>query len=71
MHSHDSSRALSFSGKATELLEVFEDFEDSASSCALTDREKCRMILEYVNLATKQFWMGLQDTLHMALLYSR
>ncbi|KAG1720128.1 uncharacterized protein EDB91DRAFT_1257152 [Suillus paluster] len=55
----NSTRVLSFNGKTSELLEFFELFEDLATACALTDAEKCKLIVRYVNLQTKRFWVTL------------
>jgi hypothetical protein len=44
-----SSKALSFSGETLELLEFLELFEDLASSCRLTDVDKCKMVVHYIN----------------------
>ncbi|KAG0701248.1 hypothetical protein DFH29DRAFT_1000436 [Suillus ampliporus] len=54
-----SSKAPAFNGETLELLEFLELFEDLASSCALTDADKCKMIVQYVNLETKRFWVML------------
>ncbi|KIK34346.1 hypothetical protein CY34DRAFT_26874 [Suillus luteus UH-Slu-Lm8-n1] len=54
-----SSKAPSFSGETSELLEFLELFEDLASSCGLTDGDKCKMVVRYVNLETKRFWVTL------------
>ncbi|KAG2055737.1 hypothetical protein BDR06DRAFT_1044422 [Suillus hirtellus] len=54
-----SSKAPSFSGETSELLEFLELFEDLAASCRLTDVDKCKMIVRYVNLETKRFWVTL------------
>ncbi|KAG1728187.1 P-loop containing nucleoside triphosphate hydrolase protein [Suillus paluster] len=55
----NSTRALSFNGKTSELLEFFELFKDLVMACALTDAEKCKLIVHYVNLQTKRFWVTL------------
>ncbi|KAG2054352.1 hypothetical protein BDR06DRAFT_982432 [Suillus hirtellus] len=47
-----SSKAPSFSGEMSELLEFLELFKDLAASCGLTDVDKCKMI-------TKRFWVTL------------
>jgi len=54
-----SSKALSFSSKTFELLEFLELFEDLASSCGLSDMDKCKMVVQYINLETKRFWVTL------------
>jgi hypothetical protein len=54
-----SSKAPSFNGETSELLEFLELFEDLASSCGLTDADKCKMVVRYVNLETKRFWVTL------------
>ncbi|KAG1744772.1 hypothetical protein EDB19DRAFT_1906490 [Suillus lakei] len=54
-----SSKAPTFNGETSELLEFLELFEDLASSCALTDTDKCKMIVCYINLETKTFWVSL------------
>lgn len=54
-----SSKAPSFNGETSELLEFLELFEDLASSYALTDADKCKMIVRYVNIEIKRFWVTL------------
>jgi hypothetical protein len=54
-----SSKALSFSRETSELLEFLEVFEDLATSCGLTDPDKCKMLVRYVNLEMKRFWVTL------------
>ncbi|KIK33155.1 hypothetical protein CY34DRAFT_100109, partial [Suillus luteus UH-Slu-Lm8-n1] len=55
----NSSKAPSFNGETSELLEFFELFEDLADACALTPAEKCKTIVRYVDLQTKRFWVTL------------
>ncbi|KAG2348489.1 hypothetical protein BDR05DRAFT_995869 [Suillus weaverae] len=55
----NSSKAPSFNGETSELLEFFELFEDLADACALTPAEKCKMIVQYVDIQTKRFWVTL------------
>ncbi|KAG2752540.1 hypothetical protein P692DRAFT_20846673 [Suillus brevipes Sb2] len=59
MHGTNSSKAPSFNGESSELLEFFELFEDLADTCSLTHAEKCKMIVRYVDLQTKHFWVTL------------
>jgi hypothetical protein len=54
-----SSKAPSFSGETSELLEFLEVFEDLATSCGLTDADKCKMLVRYINLEMKRFWVTL------------
>lgn len=54
-----SSKAPSFKGETADLLEFLELFEDLATSCALTDTEKCKMVVRYVDQDTKRFWVTL------------
>jgi hypothetical protein len=54
-----SSKVPSFSGETSELLEFLKLFEDLASSSGLTSSDKCKMIVRYVNLETKQLWVTL------------
>lgn len=54
-----SSKAPSFNGNTTELLEFLEQFEDLALSCGLTSREKCRAIAQYIDITTKHFLTSL------------
>ncbi|KAG2065136.1 hypothetical protein BDR04DRAFT_978488, partial [Suillus decipiens] len=54
-----SNKAPSFNGETSELLEFFEIFEDLASSCSLTDEQKCKIIVRYTDPLTKRFWVTL------------
>ncbi|KAG2067856.1 hypothetical protein BDR04DRAFT_967039, partial [Suillus decipiens] len=54
-----SKKAPSFSGETSELIEFLEFFEDLASSCALTDKQKCRTIVRYTDVLTKRLWVTL------------
>ncbi|KAF9235362.1 hypothetical protein BU15DRAFT_64949 [Melanogaster broomeanus] len=54
-----SNKAPSFNGETSELLEFFEYFEDLSSACSLTDADKCKVIVRYVDKATKCFWITL------------
>jgi len=54
-----SNRAPSFSGETSDLLDFFELFEDLALACGLTDAEKCKLLVRYVDQATKRFWVTL------------
>jgi len=40
------------------LRTFFEQFEDLALSCALTDSEKCRAVLQYVDNTAKRSWQA-------------
>jgi hypothetical protein len=55
----NSSKVPAFNGETSELLEFFKSFEDLATACVLTDAEKCKLIVCYVNLQTKRFWVTL------------
>ncbi|KAG0691653.1 hypothetical protein DFH29DRAFT_883985 [Suillus ampliporus] len=55
----NSSKAPTFNGETSELLEFFELFEDLAASCSLSNADKCKMIVCYVDLPTKHFWVTL------------
>ncbi|KAG2046147.1 hypothetical protein BDR06DRAFT_985678 [Suillus hirtellus] len=55
----NSSKAPTFNGETSELLEFFELFEDLASACGLLDAEKCKMIIRYVDIQMKCFWVTL------------
>src|SRR6267154_723938 len=57
MPSPTSGKAPHFTGVKTELLDFLELFEDLASSNGLTDEEKCKNIVRYVNQCTKRFWV--------------
>jgi len=57
MPSPTSGKAPSFTGVKTELLDFLELFEDLASSNGLTDEEKCKNIVRYVDQRTKRFWV--------------
>jgi len=52
-----SNKAPSFNGETSELLDFFDIFEDLADSCALTDEQKCKIIVRYTDLLTKRFWV--------------
>ncbi|KAH7922154.1 hypothetical protein BV22DRAFT_1106781 [Leucogyrophana mollusca] len=54
-----SSKAPSFNGETSELLEFFKYFKDLADSCSLTDAEKCKSVVRYVDRVTKRFWVTL------------
>lgn len=55
-----SNKAPTFSGETSELLEFFEYFEDLADACSLTDTDKCKLLVQYVDLSTKYFWVTLK-----------
>ncbi|KAG2071724.1 hypothetical protein BDR04DRAFT_977839, partial [Suillus decipiens] len=54
-----SSKVPAFNEETLELQEFLELFEDLASSYGLNDADKCKMIVQYVNLETKRFWVTL------------
>jgi hypothetical protein len=54
-----SSKAPSFNGETADLLEFLELFDDLATSSALTDEEKCKMVVRYADQDTKRFWVTL------------
>ncbi|KAG1843077.1 hypothetical protein C8R48DRAFT_780814 [Suillus tomentosus] len=54
-----SNKAPSFNGETSELIDFFELFEDLATSCALTDEQKCKAIVRYTDVLTKHFWVTL------------
>ncbi|KAG2743496.1 hypothetical protein P692DRAFT_201723436 [Suillus brevipes Sb2] len=54
-----SNKAPSFNGETSELLDFFELFEDLAQACGLTDAEQCKLLVRYVDQATKCFWVTL------------
>jgi hypothetical protein len=54
-----STKAPSFNGETSELLEFFEIFEDLALSYSLMDEQKCKMIVWYTDPLTKKFWVTL------------
>jgi hypothetical protein len=45
-----SNKAPTFDGETSELVELFELFEDLTLSCALTDEQKCKVIVCYMDL---------------------
>ena len=49
----------SFSGKASELMEFLELFEDLAKSHGLPDDERCKYLVRYVDIQTKRAWVML------------
>ncbi|KAG2737479.1 hypothetical protein P692DRAFT_20682729, partial [Suillus brevipes Sb2] len=55
-----SNKAPTFSGETSELLEFFEHFEDLADACSLTDTDKCKLLVRYVDTSTKRFWVTLK-----------
>ncbi|KAG2054232.1 hypothetical protein BDR06DRAFT_884474 [Suillus hirtellus] len=55
----NSSKAPTFNGETSELLEFFKLFEDLASACGLLDAKKCKMIICYIDIQTKRFWVTL------------
>ncbi|KAG2071678.1 hypothetical protein BDR04DRAFT_1015452 [Suillus decipiens] len=54
-----SNKAPSFNSETLELIEFFELFEDLASSCMLTDEQKCKATVWYTDTLTKRFWVTL------------
>jgi len=54
-----SNRAPSFSRETSDLLDFFELFEDLVQACGLTDAEQCKLLVRYVDQATKCFWVTL------------
>ncbi|KAG1738940.1 hypothetical protein EDD22DRAFT_959426 [Suillus occidentalis] len=54
-----SNKAPSFSGETSDLLDFFELFKDLAQACGLTDAEQCKLLVRYVDQATKRFWVTL------------
>ncbi|KAG1899571.1 uncharacterized protein F5891DRAFT_1189731 [Suillus fuscotomentosus] len=54
-----SNKAPSFNGETSELVDFFELFEDLATSCTLTDEQKCKAIVCYTDVLTKCFWVML------------
>ena len=54
-----SNKAPTFNSETSELFKFFEYFEDLADACALTDTEKCKIVVRYVDKATKRFWVTL------------
>ncbi|KIM57743.1 hypothetical protein SCLCIDRAFT_129835 [Scleroderma citrinum Foug A] len=56
-----SKEALSFSGRAGDLLNFFTQFEDLAHSCGLTSSQQCRAVLRYIDSATKRLWISLPE----------
>ncbi|OJA09149.1 hypothetical protein AZE42_09546 [Rhizopogon vesiculosus] len=57
MPSPTSGKAPSFTGAKTELLDFLNLFKDLANSNGLTDEEKCKNIVCYVDQCTKHFWV--------------
>lgn len=56
-----SNKAPSFSGgKASDLLEFFDYFEELADGFELTDAERCKSLVRYVDKSTKRFWVSLE-----------
>ncbi|KAG1907536.1 uncharacterized protein F5891DRAFT_974237 [Suillus fuscotomentosus] len=55
----NSSKAPTFNGETSELLEFFELFEDLALACGLLYAEKCKTIVRYIDIQTKHFWVTL------------
>ncbi|KAJ3816998.1 hypothetical protein F5880DRAFT_1493584, partial [Lentinula raphanica] len=49
-----------FRGDASMLKEFLEDFEADAAAQELTDEEKVRMVLKYVDSETKGFWKTME-----------
>ncbi|KAF8060232.1 hypothetical protein FPV67DRAFT_1377924, partial [Lyophyllum atratum] len=55
-----TKRAPYFDGKdPSELLEFFDEFDELAKDCALTNAEKVKMVVKYANTKTKKFWASL------------
>lgn len=50
-----SMNAPMFNGETSELFEFVEFFEDLTNACLLTDAEKCKLIVRYVDRPTKRF----------------
>lgn len=56
-----SLRAPFWDGKSSTLLEFFEEFEDLATTNGLTDAEKCRAAVRYVDNSAKRYWSSLAE----------
>lgn len=57
-----SREAPSFSDHIPSCLhDFFKQFKNLALSCALTDCEKCWMILWYVDTMAKHFWQAIPE----------
>ena len=54
-----STKAPTFTGNSSDLLEEFEEFECLACSCGVSDQDKCWLVLRYVDTTTKNFWVTL------------
>jgi hypothetical protein len=52
-----SNKAPLFNGETSELLDFFNIFKDLADSCALMDEQKCKIIVCFMDLLTKCFWV--------------
>ncbi|OAX31887.1 hypothetical protein K503DRAFT_794870 [Rhizopogon vinicolor AM-OR11-026] len=57
MPSPNSSKAPLFNGEPSELLEFFELFENLASTYGLTNADKCKCLVRYVDLPMKRCWI--------------
>lgn len=54
-----SSKAPSFKGELSDLLDFFTDFEDLKTGCGLKNDEMCHALLQYIDSATKWLWVTL------------
>ena len=54
-----SSKAPAFNGETSELVDFLELFDAFATSCDLTEDEKCKYLVRYTDLRTKRFWVCL------------
>ena len=54
-----STKAPTFTGNSSNLLEFFKEFEHLAHSYGVSDQDKCWLVLRYVDTTTKCFWVTL------------
>jgi hypothetical protein len=60
MPSRRSPQAPHFSGKFGDPIEDFlVRYEELANCCGLTDREKVKIVIQYIPLSLHYFWMSL------------
>jgi hypothetical protein len=52
-----SNKVPLFDNEMSKFLDFFDIFKDLANSCALTDEKKCKIIVCYMDILTKCFWV--------------
>ncbi|KAF8872190.1 hypothetical protein BD779DRAFT_1477681 [Infundibulicybe gibba] len=55
-----SNKAPTFSGETSELLEFLDYFEELADGYQLSEPERCKSLVRYVDQSTKRFWISLE-----------